>query len=92
MRSMCFALSAAAALCGCAAGFVPTPDVELLAAAGVAIGIPSTELAISNVRRDLGAMQSKETFDVRTRAGVSYACTMARETLATSVKAQCQRK
>ncbi|MBI5277093.1 MAG: hypothetical protein HY854_11585 [Burkholderiales bacterium] len=82
----------AAALAGCAAGFVATPDIELLAAAGTVIGIPSTELTISNVKRDLGATSGTETYDVRTRAGVVYGCTLTKEMMATTVKPRCVRK
>jgi hypothetical protein len=85
-------IAAAAALAGCAAGFVPTSEVDMLATAGTVIGIPSTELRISNVRRDMGAVEGHESYDVTTRAGVVYACSITRETLATTIKPQCKRK
>ncbi len=65
---------------GCAFGFIPMSEDTVREKTALALGLSPGEISIMNLRRDSGPFMGTEYYDVKTKTGKMYSCTITKGT------------
>jgi hypothetical protein len=74
-RGLCF-LALCSLLGGCALSFIPMSEDTIREKTALSLGVQPSDITISNLRRDSGAFMGTEYYDVKTKEGAMYSCTI----------------
>jgi hypothetical protein len=92
MKKRClYVLSVCSLLGGCTFGFVAMSENTIREKTALSLGVQPSDITISNLRRDSGAFSGTEYYDVKTKEGVIYSCTILKGTGA-AAPPECKKK